>query len=135
LGVCSTCGKEDLPANPMLCKVCGKEGCKYCMTYLFSFFQYGIEPQFHENWYCHSNDCYEDFAGTMEDSITADIFDQQKFGVGLLKMVFHNAIHNNDNQQWLRNNVSSSLSLDDFLFTNGNLDLVSRVEKCGQDCK
>lgn len=105
------------------------------MTYLFSFFQYGIEPQFHENWYCHSNDCYENFARTLEDSITAEIFDQLKFGVGLLKMVFHKAIQNNDNQQWLRNNVSSSLALDDFLFTNGNLDLVSRVEKCGQECK
>ena len=134
LGVCSTCGNEERASNPILCKVCGKEGCKDCMTYLFSFFQYGIEPQFHENWYCHSNDCYEDFARTMEDNITADIFNQQKFGVGLLKIVFHNAIQNIENQTWLRQNVSSSLSLDDFLFTNGNLDLVSRVEKCGQTC-
>jgi len=134
LGICSTCGNEELASNPMLCKVCGKEGCKNCMTYLLSFFQYGIEPQFQENWYCHSNDCYEDFARTMEDNITADIFDQQKFGVGLLKMVFHNAIQNIENQTWLRKIVSNSLSLDDFLFTNGNLDLVSRIEKCGQAC-
>jgi len=101
------------------------------MTYLFSFFQYGIEPQFHENWYCHSSECYEAFARKMEDSITVDIFDRQKFGVGLLKGVFHNAITNYENQLWLRKNVFSSLSLDDFLFTNGNLELVSRVEKFG----
>jgi hypothetical protein len=52
-----------------------------------------------------------------------------------LKVVFHNAIKNSENQTWLRKNVASSLSLDDFLFNNGNLDLVSRVEKCGQACK
>ncbi|MBT8172262.1 hypothetical protein KJN74_05270 [Candidatus Bathyarchaeota archaeon] len=131
MGNCSFCENNELASNPLSCKVCGKEGCKDCMTYLFSFFQYGIEPQFHENWYCHNSDCYEIFVKKMEDSITVDILDREKFGVGLLQGVFHNAIKNFGNQLWLKNNVSNSLSRDDFLFTNGNLELVSRVEEFG----
>lgn len=103
------------------------------MTYLFSFFQYGSEPQFHENWYCHSSRCYEVFAEKMENSVTVDILDRDKFGAGLLRGVFHNAVKNPENQFWLRENVSSSLSLDDFLFTNANLELVARVEKYGKE--
>ena len=131
MNVCSSCGYEEVSSNPLTCKVCGKDGCKDCMTYLFSFFQYGLEPQFHENWYCHSNECYEVFAKKMEDSITYDTIDREKFGIGLLKSIFHNAIKNWGNHLWLRKIVSNSLLYDDFLFTNGNLELVSRVEDFG----
>lgn len=131
LSVCSSCGHTDSSFNPLFCKVCGKEGCHDCMTYLFSYFQYGIEPQFQENWYCHTSKCYETFAQTMEKNLTAKIFNEQKFGIGLLRTIFYNALTKNDNQFWLKKNISSSLLLDDFLFTNGNLDLVARIEKFG----
>ncbi len=103
------------------------------MTYLFSFFQYGIEPQFHENWYCHLSKCYEFFAEKMENSVTVDIIDRDKFGIGLLRGVFYNAAKNLENQVWLMQKVSPLLTLDDFLFTNANLELVDRVEKHGKD--
>ncbi|UCC57855.1 MAG: hypothetical protein JSW14_05665 [Candidatus Bathyarchaeum sp.] len=129
---CPSCGYDEASLKPLLCKVCGKEGCKECMTYLFSFFQYGIEPQFHENWYCHSNQCYEIFADKIENSIEVDILDRDKFGIGLLRGVFYNAVKNPENHFWLRQNVPHSLSLDDFLFVNANFELVSRVEEYGK---
>ncbi len=132
MSVCSSCGHTGIPSNQLFCKVCGKEGCPDCMKYLFSYFQYGIEPQFLENWYCHSNNCYEKFAQTMEENLTTKIFNEQKFGVGLLKTVFHNTLNSSTNNQlWFKYSIPSMLSLDDFLFTNGNLDLVSRIEKFG----
>jgi hypothetical protein len=105
------------------------------MTYLFSFFQYGIEPQAHENWYCHSSECYKVFAKEMENSVTHEILDRDKFGIGLLRSVFHNAVKNQEDQSWLQDKVNSSLSLDDFLFWNANLDLVSIVERRGIELK
>ena len=131
LDTCPSCGHESGHSEPILCKVCENTGCKDCMTYLFSFFQYGTEPQVHENWYCHSSECYKVFAEELKNSVTLDILDRDKFGIGLLRGVFHNAVKNQEDQSWLLNEVNSSLSLDDFLFSNANLNLVSSVEKRG----
>ena len=131
LDTCPSCGHESGISKFLLCKVCGNTGCKDCMTYLFSFFQYGIEPQFHENWYCHSSECYKIFTREMKNSVTLDIIDRDKFGIGLLRGVFHNAIKKQENPSWLLDKVNSSLSLNDFLFWNANLNLVSSVEKRG----
>ena len=133
LDSCPSCGHESGHSQGLLCKVCDNKGCKNCMTYLFSFFQYGIEPQVHENWYCHSRECYKVFAKEMEDNVTHEILDRDKFGIGLLRGVFHNAVKNQENQSWLLNKVSSSLSLDDFLFWNANMNLVSIIEKRGTE--
>ena len=131
MSICSSCGHLETSSNPLSCKVCGKEGCHNCMTYLFSYFQYGIEPQFLENWYCHTKQCYEIFAKKMEENLTNEIFEEQKFGVGLLKTVFYEALSNSDNQLWSNKNMPKLLTMDDFLFTYGNLDLVSRLETFG----
>lgn len=69
----------------------------------------------------------------MENSITLDILDRDKFGIGLLRCVFHYATKNPENKYWLRKNIYHSLSLDDFLFTNANLELVARIEKHGKE--
>ena len=130
---CPSCGHESSHSKPLICKVCENRGCKDCMTYLFSFFQYGNEPQFYENWYCHSSECYNVFVEEMENSITADILDRDKFGIGLLRGVFHNAVKNRETQFLSINNINSSLSLNDFLFSNANLNLVSRIEKHGTE--
>ena len=130
--VCTNCGNKGISYKQLFCKVCGNEGCKECMNYLFSFFQFGIEPQFQENWYCHSKNCYQNFAEKMETFCTKDILNRDKFGIGLLRGVFHNATKNPENNYWLSGKIPSSLSLDDFLFHNANLDLVARIEKFGK---
>ena len=84
-----------------------------------------------ENWYCHTKQCYEIFAKKMEENLTNEIFEEQKFGVGLLKTVFYEALSNSDNQLWSNKNMPKLLTMDDFLFTYGNLDLVSRLETFG----
>ena len=130
---CQSCGHESRHSKHLICKVCENRGCKDCMTYLFSFFQYGNDPQFHENWYCHSSECYNIFVEEMKNSITSDIIDRDKFGIGLLRGVFHNAVKNRENQFWSINNINSPLSLNDFLFSNANLNLVSTIEKHGTE--
>ena len=132
MNTCPNCGNGDVSSKPLLCTVCGKEGCKKCMTYLFTFFQYGHEPQLHENWYCHPSQCYENFAEEMKNWITVDVIDRDKFGIGLLRGVFHNAARNMENKYWFKKKIPYSLSLDDFLFTNANLELVAKIEKHGK---
>ena len=68
----------------------------------------------------------------MEDNMSIDLFNNEKFGIGLLKEIFFNAVRSSESEHWLTKNVPTSLSINDFLFTNGNLKLVSRLEEFGK---
>ena len=130
---CPNCGNETSSLKTERCRVCGKEGCKKCVTYLLTFFLYGTEPAVDENWFSHLGQCYETFAEEIENNITLDILERDKFGVGLLRGVFFNAIQKSEKcRSWLSANCSHLFSLDDFLFPNANLELVARVERAGK---
>lgn len=127
MGTCSGCGNKGFFLKTVVCRMCGKEGCKKCMNYLFTVYRYSSSHPTDGDWFCHHGQCYETLAKKIENSITADVLSSDKFGVELLRYGFFNAMKKAENRNWIGDNLSPSISPDDFLFVSSNSEFIAKI--------
>jgi len=123
LGACHNCGNKGFFLKTALCKICGREGCKECMTYMFTVYRYSSSHPTDGDWFCHQGQCYETFAKKIENNITPDVLNRDKFGVELLRHGFFNAMKKSGDK------LSPSISPDDFLFVSANSEFIAKIDE------
>ena len=107
--------------------MCGKEGCKECMSYLFTVYRYSCSHPTDGDWFCHNDQCYETFAKKIENNITPTALNKNKCGVELLRDGFCNTMQKSENTNGFGGKIDSSDSPDDFLFVNANSEFIARL--------
>jgi len=73
MGKCPNCGSKGLFLKTVACRICGKEGCTNCSTYLFAV------PLKKEAWYCHTTPCFELFVKKVTDNISPEDMQQSLY--------------------------------------------------------
>jgi hypothetical protein len=73
MGKCPNCGNKALLLKTTTCRICSKEGCPKCMTYLFTI------PSKKETWHCHTARCFDKFVKRITDNISLEDLQQSLY--------------------------------------------------------
>lgn len=127
MGVCSNCGNKGFFLKTALCKMCGKEGCKECMTYLFTVYRHSSSHPTDGDWFCHPGQCYETFVKKIENSLPPDILNSDKSGVELLRYGFFNFMKKSGDK------MPPPISPDDLLFVSSSSEFIAKINEIAKE--
>lgn len=108
MGKCPNCGKGGFLAKTVNCKVCGKEGCEKCLTYIFSIrgveeTQDGHTGKNWDYWYVCSNVCFEKLASRFADYISPSDVNAK------IERIVLRAIQDPRNKEWISDRLGKKI--------------------------